>query len=108
MAKKNHSRGDVTRALGWGLIMGGSVGFTLGLLLAPEEGSQLRRRLTFRLEELAKQVGSLVDTINHAAEDEGAKSDGEALVAKANEKAQEINSQMQEIMDTASSTKSES
>ena len=88
--------------------MGGSVGFTLGLLLAPEEGSQLRRRLTFRLEELAKQVGSLVDTINHAAEDEGAKSDGEALVAKANEKAQEINSQMQEIMDTASSTKSES
>ncbi len=105
---KNYGLGDVTRALGLGLLMGGGVGFTLGLLLAPEEGSRLRRRVTFHLEELAKQVGSLTDLIKDSEENEGAKSDGEALVAKANEQAQEINSRMEEIMDSASSIGSES
>ena len=105
---KNYGLGDVTRALGWGLLMGGGVGFTLGLLLAPEEGSRLRRRVTFHLEELAKQVGSLADTMKEPQENAAAKSEGEALVAKANEQAQEINSQMEEIMGSASSGRSES
>ncbi len=105
---KNYGLGDVTRALGWGLLMGGGVGFTLGLLLAPEEGSRLRRRATFHLEELAKQVRGLADSNKEPQENTRAKSEGEALVAKANEQAQEINSQMEEIMGSASSEHSES
>lgn len=105
---KNYSLADVTRALGWGLLMGGGAGFALGLLLAPEEGSRLRRRVTFHLEGLAKQVASLTDTVKKSQENEGAKSDGEAVVAKAHEQAQEINSQMEEIMGSATSVRSES
>lgn len=105
---KNDDVGNVTRALGWGLLMGGGVGFTLGILLAPEEGSRMRRRMKFHLEELAKQVGNLAATMQDPQDAAGAKSEGEALVAKANEQAQEINLRMEEIMDSASSTRSES
>ena len=41
-------------------------------------------------------------------ENAGAKSEGEALVAKVNEQAQEINSQMEEIMGSASTERAES
>ncbi|MCY4170077.1 MAG: YtxH domain-containing protein [Bacteroidetes bacterium] len=105
---KNNGLGDITRALGWGLLMGGGVGFALGLLLAPEEGSQMRRRVKFHLEELAKQVGNLAENIKTSSENEGAKYESEAVVAKANEKAQEINTQMDEIIDSTSAPNSES
>ena len=104
---KNRELGQVSRALGWGLL-GGGAGFVLGLLIAPEEGSRLRRRVKYYLEELTKQVGNLAESMKAPEENEGAKSDGKAVVAKANEQAQEINSQMREIMDSAASTRSES
>ena len=105
---KNSDLGDITRALRWGLLMGGGVGFALGLLLAPEEGSQLRRRVKFHLEELAKQVGNLAANLKTSSEQEGAKSDAEAIVADAHKRAQEINSQMEEIIDSKSTPSSES
>jgi len=107
---KNHDSGQVSRALGWGLLLGGGVGLTVGFLFAPEEGSRLRRRVKFHLDELTKQVGSLAESIKSSGENDGAKSKskGEALVAKATEQAQEINSQMEEIMHSAVSTRSES
>ena len=104
---KNHGIGQISRALGWGLL-GGGVGFTLGLLLAPEEGSQLRRRVKFHLDELARQAGNLADSMKSSEQKKGAKSDSREVVAKANEQAQEINSQMKEIMDSASSVRYES
>ncbi|MCY4674298.1 MAG: YtxH domain-containing protein [Bacteroidetes bacterium] len=105
---KNHGLGSVTRALGWGLLLGGGVGFTLGLLLAPEEGSRLRRRVTYHLEGLANHIGTLAETIKTPNEDADARQKGEALVAKAEERAREINSRMDEILGSASSSGTES
>ncbi len=105
---KNNSLSEITRALGWGLLMGGGVGFALGLLLAPEEGSQMRRRVKFHLEELAKQVGNLAENIKTSTENATAKSEGEAVVAKANEQAQQINTEMEEIIDSTSTPTTES
>ncbi|MCY4158896.1 MAG: YtxH domain-containing protein [Bacteroidetes bacterium] len=105
---KNRDLGQVPRALGWGLLLGGGVGFTMGLLLAPEEGSRLRRRVKFHLEELAKQVGNLAENIRSTGEGGDAKSEGEALVAQANEKAQKIHSDMDEVKYSAASTRSDS
>ena len=105
---KNHGLGSVTRALGWGLLLGGGVGFTLGLLLAPEEGSRLRRRVTYHLEGLANHIGTLAETMKAPNEDANARQKGEALVAKAEERAREINSRMDEILGSASSSGTES
>ncbi len=105
---KNHGLGSMTRALGWGLLLGGGVGFTLGLLLAPEEGSRLRRRVTYHLEGLANHIGTLAETMKTPNEDANARQKGEALVAKAEERAREINSRMDEILGSASSSGTES
>ncbi len=105
---KNHGLGSVTRALGWGLLLGGGVGFTLGLLLAPEEGSRLRRRVTYHLEGLANHIGTLAETMKTPNEDADARQKGEALVAKAEERARDINSRMDEILGSASSSGTES
>ena len=105
---KNHGLGSVTRALGWGLLLGGGVGFTLGLLLAPEEGSRLRRRVTYHSEGLANRIGTLAETMKTPNEDANARQKGEALVAKAEERAREINSRMDEILGSASSSGTES
>ncbi|MXW82091.1 MAG: YtxH domain-containing protein [Rhodothermaceae bacterium] len=105
---KDHGLGNVPRALGWGLLLGGGIGFTLGLLLAPEEGSQLRRRVTYHLEGLANQIGTLAETMKTPGKDADARQKGEALVAKAEEQAREINSRMDEILGSASASRPES
>lgn len=105
---KNHGLGNVPRALGWGLLLGGGIGFTLGLLLAPEEGSQLRRRVTYHLEGLANHIGTLAETMKTPNKDADAREKGEALVAEAEEQAREINSRMDEILGSASASRTES
>lgn len=89
---KEYTLGSVLRAMGWGTLLGGAAGFTLGLLLAPEEGRRLRRRLTYRLEHLSKQVSDLADQALSDKEESEARRTGDALVADAREQAQRIRS----------------
>ena len=101
---KEYSVGRVIRAMGLGAILGGAAGFALGLLLAPEEGSRLRRRLSYRLESLGKQVGDLADQVlNPEAEDEAhraseARRSSDALVADAQVRAQRIQSDIDALL----------
>jgi hypothetical protein len=62
----------------------------MGVLLAPEEGQKIRRRLVYQLENLASQVSAFVDQI--VAPDIGseARRTGDALVADARARAQRI------------------
>lgn len=87
---KQYSIGNVLRAGVWGTIIGGSVGFGLGLLLAPEEGQKVRRRMVYQLDNLARFVSSFVDQLISTEEESEARRTGDALVADAQEKAEKI------------------
>jgi gas vesicle protein len=87
---KEKAFGRVLRAGAWGVLIGGAAGFTLGLLLAPEEGQKVRRRLAYHLEHLADQMGYLVDQILKAETGNEARRRGDAVVADARDKAQRI------------------
>lgn len=87
---KDYSLGSVIRASAWGLIAGGLAGFAVGLLLAPEEGQKLRRRVAYQLEHLADQVGTFVDQLSGPADGSEARRTGDQLVEDAREKAERI------------------
>ncbi len=95
---KEYSLGSVLRALGWGVLLGGAAGFTLGLLLAPEEGRKLRRRLSYRLENLGKQVGDLAEQVLNPEAESEARRTGDALVADAQMRAQRIRSDIDALL----------
>lgn len=81
-----------------GLLLGGVAGFTLGLLLAPEEGQQLRRRLSYRLEHLGQQVALMVDELLSQEEENEARRTANALVADAQERAQRIRDDIDSLL----------
>jgi len=95
---KEYTFGSVVRATGWGVLLGGVAGFLLGLMLAPEEGSKLRRRLSYRLESMGKQVGDLADQVLNPEVESEARRTGDALVADARVRAQRIQSDIDALL----------
>lgn len=87
---KERSLGRVLRAGAWGVLLGGAAGFALGMLVAPEEGRKLRRRLAYQLDHVAGQVGEVVDQVLNPEVMGEARREGKALVADAQAKAQRI------------------
>ncbi len=87
---KEYTLGTVVRASAWGMLAGGVAGFALGLLLAPEEGRKLRRRVAYQLEHLADQLGVFVEQLAQSDARSEARQTGDQLVADAREKAQQI------------------
>jgi gas vesicle protein len=81
-----------------GLLLGGAAGFTLGLLLAPEEGQRLRRRLSYRLEHLGQQVALMMDELLKQETDNEARQTANALVADAQERAQRIRDDIDSLL----------
>ena len=88
----------MARAAGWGALLGGGVGFALGLLLAPEKGQNIRLRVSYRLNHLTRQVGALARQWAAQTDEDVARSEGKAVVARAEEDAAAINSRMDEIL----------
>ena len=87
---KENSLGRMVRAMGWGVLLGGTAGFMLGMLVAPEEGTKLRRKLRYRLESLGTQVSDFADQVLNPEEESEARRTGDALVADARVRAQRI------------------
>lgn len=87
---KEYTLGSVVRSSAWGMLAGGVAGFTLGLLLAPEEGRKMRRRVAYQLEHLADQLGVFIDQLSQSDSRSEARRTGDQLVADAREKAQQI------------------
>ena len=82
------SRRRAARASAWGFLVGGAAGFSLGLLLAPDEGRQLRRRVAYLLDRWAADLSGLLDRLETpSAESSVARARADALVADAREQA---------------------
>jgi len=95
---KDRSTGNTFRAGTWGVILGGAVGFALGLLLAPEEGRRLRRKLAYQLDHISEQVADLIEkTLSPESEGE-ARREGKALVDDAQEKAEKIRTDIDALL----------
>jgi len=87
---KEYTLGSVIRSSAWGMLVGGAAGFTLGLLVAPEEGRRMRRRVAYQLEHLANRMGVFVEQLAQSDSRSEARRTGDQLVADAREKAQQI------------------
>ncbi|GMQ81845.1 MAG: hypothetical protein BMS9Abin05_1282 [Rhodothermia bacterium] len=95
---KDRSAGRSFRAGTWGAVLGGIAGFGLGLLLAPEEGRRLRRKLAYQLDHISEQVADLIEkTLSPESEGE-ARRDGKALVDDAQEKAEKIRTDIDALL----------
>lgn len=78
-------------ATGVGFLLGGAVGFGLGLLLAPDEGRQLRRRIAYLLDRWAADLSGVVDRLDADRDDASyARARADALVADARQQAQAL------------------
>ena len=95
---REYSMGSLIRAGVVGALVGGAAGFALGILLAPEEGQKVRRRLAYQLENLADRVNVFVDQIVNPEEPGDARMQGDALVADVRTKARKIQDDMDALM----------
>ncbi len=95
---KQENLGAFLRALSLGALVGTGAGFLLGLLLAPEEGSGLRRRVSFHLEGVRKQLLELLSAPIPLEMDNQARRSGQALVSEVHERAQEISDKIDAVL----------
>lgn len=98
---KDNSMGSMVRAGILGTLVGGGVGFVLGILLAPEEGQKIRRRLAYQLEHLSDQLGEFVDQLTNPDQPNDARLDADSLVADARSRARKIQEDIDALMGEA-------
>lgn len=85
----SRNRSGVSTGL-FGLLLGGLVGVGVGLLIAPEKGQQVRRRLAYQMNHLVGKLSDLVEQVSRIQEDSEARRKGAALVQEATQQAQQI------------------
>lgn len=94
----SETRRIVTASI-WGTVTGGLVGFGLGLLLAPDEGQQMRRRLAYLLDRWTRQVADMVDELRDGNEPSDARQRGLALVEDARQRAEQLLQEADALME---------
>ncbi len=95
---KNNNLRAVILALGWGAILAGGAGFAAGLLLAPEDGRRMRRRISFKLDKMGRRVADACESIFARVDDKDARRDGDDLVADAMQKARALRTEMDAVL----------
>ena len=95
---KNRSNGSSFRAGSWGVVLGAAAGFAVGLLLAPEEGTKIRRKIAYQLDHLSEQIADLIERSLSPEEEGDARKDGQALVNDAQEKAEQIRDDIDSLL----------
>lgn len=101
-------RRRLARASAGGLLVGGGLGFTLGLLLAPDEGRLLRQRVAFLLERWAGAVAHRLDRLDAHGDASTARQDADALVADARAEAARLLDEADALMSAARQRRSAS
>ena len=97
MEKKSRNR---TTQIGiWSALAGGAVGFTLGMLFAPQRGPDTRRRLAYQLEHLAAQTEGFLRRLVQSGLEESAVRTGDELVADAEARADHIRSDIDALLE---------
>ncbi len=97
------SRSRSVRAAALGTLAGGAAGFALGLLLAPGEGRQLRRRAAYLLDSWADDLQAVVRRLDDddSPATSVARTKADALVADARVQAQALLSEADALIDAA-------
>ena len=96
-------RSRAVRASLWGFLVGGAAGLTFGLLLAPDEGRQLRRRAAYLLDRLAGDLAAVVDRMDGPGLSSDARAQADALVADARQQAETLLSEADALIHQARS-----
>ncbi len=95
---KKYSLGAVARAGAWGAALGGIAGFALGLLVAPEEGETIRRRLGYQIDHLIAYLDRYVEQLTHSDSYGDHRLRREPLHPDARERAKRIKEDIDELM----------
>ncbi|CAN5499793.1 YtxH domain-containing protein [soil metagenome] len=80
----------VVRASILGTLAGGAVGFVTGVLVAPNQGTEARRRMAYLLGRWSRQVAGLVDRLDNQASSGAARQSAAAVVQEARDQAQRL------------------
>src|SRR5690606_31379555 len=94
------------RASLWGFAVGGATGFALGLLLAPDEGQQVRQRLAYLLDRWSNQVARVAGDLLAESDPSAARQSADAVVAEARHQAEQLLSEAEALMREARSRRS--
>ena len=91
-----------------GFLVGGAVGLAVGLLIAPEQGEKLRRKLAYRIKSSAQQISNVLETMGkNLNEDSEARRDGQEVVEQVHTEAQQLMAEMDEVLSSAKRRKTE-
>ena len=90
-------------------VIGAATGAILGILYAPDKGSNTRDRLSYQLDKYKKQLEELLeDLINGKAEiSSTAKEKGQKVVSEARQKAEQLLSDVDDLIGQIKSGESE-
>ncbi|MFB6247166.1 MAG: YtxH domain-containing protein [Salinibacter sp.] len=83
----------------WSALAGGALGFTLGMIFAPQRGPDTRRQLAYQLEHLAAQTEDFLRRVLESQPDAGADQSGDELVADAQARADHIRSDIDALLE---------
>jgi gas vesicle protein len=83
----------------WSALAGGALGFTLGMMFAPQRGPDTRRRLAYQLEHLAAQTEDFLRRALKSRPDPGAGQSGDELVADAQARADHIRDDIDALLE---------
>ncbi|MDZ7689714.1 MAG: YtxH domain-containing protein [Balneolaceae bacterium] len=90
-----------------GLLSGALIGSIVGLLYAPDKGSNTRDVLSYRLSNYLDELTHLIDRLSeekHAISD--AKRKGDEVVEDARKRAEDLIREAEDLLDTIEETKS--
>ncbi len=91
---------NTTRIGIWSALIGGAIGFGLGMLFAPQRGPNARRRLAYQIENIASQTGSYVrEWTAPSGGSSDARRTRDALVADAQARANHIRDDIDSLLD---------
>ena len=95
---KKYALATVVRAGVLSTFLGGVVGFSLGMLLAPEAGRKTRLRLIYQLERLGLSVSTFAESLLAPGVESDARRTGNALVQDARTEARRIREEIDALL----------